>query len=145
MIKQKFLPGEHQFDDSQLYINNNNTSKDGEVDEGGAQIYNEHFWTESILLKVGVYSWLIFSTFAWRHEQLREPQISQQDVHIDKVEEDLLNQLDNAWHWHGDHGVYRHKGEVIKAVPDVLHEHRESEVDCQVFTYLELPVLEGAS
>ena len=71
--------------------------------------------------------------------------ICKQNVHIDEVQENLLDQLDDTRDWHRDHWVHRHEREVVKAIPYVLDEDREAEIDRHVFTDLELTIFEGAS
>ena len=59
-------------------------------------------------------------------EDFRKPKLCPQEVHIDEVQEDLLDNLSDAWGWHGDQSVDCEERDIVQVAPDELDEERPS-------------------
>ena len=55
-------------------------------------------------------------------EDFRKPQVSPEEVHIDQVQEYLLDDLSYSRGWHGEKGVDREERDIVQVAPDILDE-----------------------
>ena len=65
----------------------------------------------------------------------RNPEVSEQDVQVDEIQQNCLHHLHDARNRHRDHCVDRHEGEVVKAIPHILNEDR-SKISQDMSTYI---------
>ena len=61
-------------------------------------------------------------------EDFRKPKLCPQEVHIDEVQKDLLDDLSDAWGWHGYQGVDREERDIMQVAPDVLDEEGSKKI-----------------
>jgi hypothetical protein len=57
-------------------------------------------------------------------KKLRQPIFCPEQVNIDKIQEDLLDQLSNTWNCDGDHRVDCDERDIVEVAPNKLDQQR---------------------
>ena len=119
--KEKLLPLRYESKRSNNKMKNYQSEKNCDKHKCRSKINYESFGGKSIIFKIRIYAAFFFLILSFFHKQIRKPQICEQNIYIDKIQQYLLNQLYNTRNWHWNHRVYCHKRKVIQAVPDILN------------------------